>query len=85
MPHHLHSWRGTPDAGSVGDLAERAGVRHLVPTHVLPTPRTGEDERALVAEARRGGYGGPITIATDLLEIDVPGRDSPRPIQQVRR
>ncbi len=53
-------------ARSVGELAARASVGHLVLTHLLPAPAGPEDEQAFVDEARDGGYEGPITVAEDL-------------------
>ncbi len=38
----------------------------------MPTPIDAADEQAFVAEARSGGYGGPITVAHDLDIVEVP-------------
>ena len=59
-------------ASSVGALAQHAAVGQLVLTHLLPSPRDADDEQAFVAEARTGGYRGPITVAHDLDVLDVP-------------
>ena len=56
-------------AGPVGALAARCGVGSLVLTHLLPPPRSADDEAAFVAEARAGGFTGPITVARDLLRL----------------
>ena len=57
---------------SVGELAQDATVGRLVLTHLLPSPRDADEEGAFVAEARTGGYRGPITVAHDLDVLDVP-------------
>ena len=59
-------------ARSVGELAQDATVGRLVLTHLLPSPRDADEEGAFVAEARTGGYRGPITVAHDLDVLDVP-------------
>lgn len=64
-------------ARSVGALAATASVGHLVLTHLLPAPADADDEQAFVAEARQGGYDGPLSIAHDLAVLDLPPR--PRP------
>jgi len=64
-------------AGPVGGLAVDAGVRRLVLTHLLPAPSSPADDDAFIAEARDGGYGGPIDVAHDGLRIAVP---SGRPV-----
>jgi ribonuclease Z len=61
----LLAWNAS--AESVGALAKRANVRHLVLTHLLPPPQSADDEAGFVADARRGGFVGPITVARDLL------------------
>jgi ribonuclease Z len=56
-------------ARAVGGLAARARTRQLVLTHLLPAPATPEEEGAFVAEARAGGYDGPVHVARDLLHV----------------
>lgn len=58
-------------ARSVGALAQEVGVRHLVLTHLMPSPAGPDDETAFEVEARSGGYGGPVTIAQDLGRLPV--------------
>lgn len=59
-------------ARSVGELARDLAVPHLVLTHLMPSPTGPGDEAAFEAEARSGGYEGPITIARDLATIAIP-------------
>jgi ribonuclease Z len=58
-------------AGTVGELAAESGIRQLILTHLLPAPSTPAEEEAFVVEARAGGYGGPIVVARDLLQVSV--------------
>jgi ribonuclease Z len=57
------------DTVPLGGLAERAGVQHLLLTHLIPPPRSEEDEAAFVADVRSGGYTGRVTVGRDLLEV----------------
>jgi ribonuclease Z len=58
-------------ARSVGELAAKSGIRQLVLTHLLLPPTTQDEEEAFAAEARAGGYGGPLYVARDLLRLSV--------------
>lgn len=57
------------DTVPLGGLAERAGVAHLLLTHLIPQPKDDTDEAAFVADVRSGGYTGRLTIGRDLTEI----------------
>jgi ribonuclease Z len=59
-------------ARSVGELAQDAGVKHLVLTHLMPTPANASEEEAFGAEARSSGYKGPLSMPQDLDTLDVP-------------
>lgn len=50
-----------------GDMAARAGVGHLVLTHFYP-----ECEQMDIAADARRSWLGPLTLATDLLQLTVP-------------
>jgi ribonuclease Z len=54
------------DTVALGAMAERAGVRHLVLTHLIPPPDRPEDADAFAADVRAGGYTGRVTVGTDL-------------------
>jgi ribonuclease Z len=56
-------------ARAVGELAAATRTGQLVLTHLLPAPATPDEEDAFVAEARAGGYAGPIHVARDLLHV----------------
>lgn len=65
----LLAWNAS--ARSVGGLASRSAVAHLMLTHLIPAPATAQDEGVFEAQAREGGYSGHISIAKDHLRIDV--------------
>ena len=57
---------------TVGELAEKYGVKHLVLTHLIPQPRSEEEAQKFAADARTGGYTGRITVGSDLLKVTIP-------------
>ena len=59
------------DTVPLGALAERAGVQHLVLTHLIPAPRTEPEEEAFAQDVRSGGYSGRVTVGRDLTTIEV--------------
>ncbi len=58
-------------ARSVGALASSTQPATLILTHLIPAPRTVEDERAFLDEVREGGFTGHTVIAHDLLRLPV--------------
>jgi ribonuclease Z len=60
------------DSVTVGELAEKYGVKHLVLTHLIPQPRSDEEAQKFAADARAGGYTGRITVGSDLLKVTIP-------------
>jgi len=59
------------DTVPLGAMAQRAGVRHLVLTHLIPQPIDEANEEAFVRDVRSGGYTGRVTVGRDLTTIDV--------------
>jgi ribonuclease Z len=59
------------DTVALGGLAARAGVGHLVLTHLIPAPTTSAHEAAFEHDVRAGGYDGPLTVGHDLLTIEL--------------
>lgn len=57
------------DTVALGGLARRAGVAHLVLTHLIPPPDTSADADAFATDVREGGYTGPLTVGEDLTTI----------------
>lgn len=59
------------DSVPLGGLAAGAQVRHLVLTHMIPSPSTPADEQAFVDDVRGGGYAGPVTVGRDLDTFEI--------------
>lgn len=59
------------DSVTVGELAEKYGVKHLVLTHLIPQPRSDEEAMKFEADARAGGYTGRVTVGSDLLKVTI--------------
>ena len=61
----------TPDGVVVvsGDTRERAGVPHVVLTHLIPPPDRPEDAAAFADDLRAGGFTGRITVGEDLTTV----------------
>lgn len=55
------------DPRELGALAERAGVRKLMLTHLLPPPATDAEEAAFRAAVREGGFRGELVVGHDLI------------------
>lgn len=60
------------DTVALGALAAAAGVDHLVLTHLIPPPATGDEVTAFADDVRRGGYGGTLTVGHDLFTVALP-------------
>jgi ribonuclease Z len=59
------------DTVPMGAMAERAGVPHLVLTHLIPAPEDAAGEEAFVDDVRRGGYTGAVTVGHDLTTVEI--------------
>ncbi len=59
------------DTVPLGAMAERAGVPHLVLTHLIPAPDTPDEVAGFVADVRQGGFTGRVTVGRDLSVIRV--------------
>jgi ribonuclease Z len=57
------------DSVQLGAMAARAGVPHVVLTHLIPQPDTPEAEQAFVEDLRAGGYEGQVSVARDLMRF----------------
>jgi ribonuclease Z len=57
------------DSVELGAMAARAGVPHLVLTHLIPQPDTPEAEHGFLEDLRDGGFEGRVTVARDLVRI----------------
>lgn len=59
------------DTVPLGAMAERAGVPHVVLTHLIPPPDSPADAEAFAADLRDGGYRGRITVGEDLTTVSI--------------
>lgn len=66
-----HIFEYHADTVALGGLAERAGVGHLVLTHLIPPPRDAESANRFADDVRSGGYRGPLTVGEDLVTIGI--------------
>jgi ribonuclease Z len=57
------------DTVELGAMAARAGVPHVVLTHLIPPPDKPGDAEAFEQDVREGGYEGRITVGKDLATI----------------
>ena len=57
------------DTAELGGMAARAGVPHVVLTHLIPPAETPDDVETFVQDLRDGGYQGEITVGEDLTQI----------------
>jgi ribonuclease Z len=64
------------DTTPLGAMAARAGVPHLMLTHLIPPLDQPSDADAFTADVRAGGYEGTITVGTDLDAVII-GLDLP--------
>jgi ribonuclease Z len=59
------------DTVELGGMARRAGVPHLVLTHLIPPPGTDAEAAAFAADVRAGGYSGRVTVGVDLTTVEL--------------
>ena len=59
------------DTRALGTMAARAGVPHVVLTHLIPPPDTPADAELFAQDLRDGGYDGRITVGEDLTRVVV--------------
>jgi ribonuclease Z len=57
------------DTVALGAMAARAGVPHVVLTHLIPPPDRPADREAFAGDLRDGGFGGEITVGEDLTSV----------------
>ena len=63
-PARLLEYHSEP--AGIGELANAAGVNHLVLTHLVPAPETAEDRDVYEQGVRAGGFTGRLSVADDL-------------------
>lgn len=62
------------DTVALGESAARAGVPHLVLTHLIPSPVNDSEEQGFVDDVRSGGFTGSVTVGRDLMSFRVENR-----------
>jgi ribonuclease Z len=61
------------DTVALGSMAERAGVPHVLLTHLIPPPEDAAEEAGFTSDLRDGGYRGEITVGRDLATVVIGG------------
>lgn len=59
------------DSIVLGEFAEKYGIKHLLLTHLIPSPGTPEQVASFELDARKGGYTGRVTVGEDLTTITI--------------
>lgn len=57
------------DSVLLGEFAQRHQIKHLLLTHLIPSPRSPEDSLKFEADARTGGFTGKVTVGNDLTTV----------------
>lgn len=60
------------DSVALGESAQRAGVPHLLLTHLIPAPPNEAAEALFEQDVREGGYTGKVTVGRDLVTVELP-------------
>lgn len=64
-----HIFEYHADTIALGQLANTAGVGHLLLTHLIPPPTTDSEIEGFASDVRSGGYKGELTVGSDLVAI----------------
>ncbi len=59
------------DTVELGGMATRAGVPHVMLTHLIPPPEAPGDAETFVQDLRDGGYLGHVTVGEDLTTVSL--------------
>jgi ribonuclease Z len=59
------------DSIVLGEFAQRYNIKHLLLTHLIPSPATEKDAQRFEADVRAGGYTGLLTVGSDLHSVDI--------------
>ena len=68
------------DTVPLGAVAERAGVKHVLLTHLIPQPVNEVEELAFENDLRLGGYSGKVTVGRDLLTLTIGDLEVEKPM-----
>lgn len=61
------------DSVLLGEFARRHGIKHLVLTHLIPSPRDAADTAKFESDVRAGGYEGRVSVGNDLDTFTIGG------------
>lgn len=59
------------DSIVLGEFAARYNIKHLLLTHLIPSPATEKDAQRFEADVREGGYEGALTVGSDLYSVEI--------------
>lgn len=59
------------DSIVLGEFAQKYNIKHLLLTHLIPSPNTDEQASKFVSDARKGGFTGAVTVGSDLLSVSI--------------
>lgn len=59
------------DTVALGGMAQRAAVRHLLLTHLIPSPTDEQQEQSFARDVRSGGWTGALTVGRDLDRLTI--------------
>ncbi len=54
------------DSVTLGEMASRINIPHLVLTHLIPQPRNAEEAQKFADDVRQGGFSGKVSVGSDL-------------------
>ena len=57
------------DSVTLGEYAKRYSIKHLMLTHLIPAPRTDDEQEKFERDVRRGGFTGKVTVGRDLTTV----------------
>ena len=59
------------DSVTLGEFAERHNIKHMLLTHLIPSPSTPEQVAGFEKDIREGGYTGKVTVGQDLTTVTI--------------
>lgn len=59
------------DSIVLGEFAQKYNIKHLMLTHLIPSPVTEKDAQRFEADVRAGGYTGNLTVGADLHSVEI--------------
>jgi ribonuclease Z len=59
------------DSIVLGEFAQKYNIKHLLLTHLIPSPATEKDAQRFEADVRAGGYTGHLTVGSDLHTVEI--------------